>query len=88
LVIERSGAEMNQRLNEAKRDMKTPLHFFTGAILVAVAVLGCVTPRPAPPEAARTETDDLKARIDAAVSDRNNWVFPKAQSYRRIMLGE
>jgi len=64
--------------------MNNPMHFFTGAILVALAVLGCVTPRPAPPAAARPEPDNLKTRIDAAVNDRNNWVDPKAQSYRRI----
>jgi hypothetical protein len=67
--------------------MKTPLHFFTGALLVVIAVLGCVTPHPVAPEAARGQPDGLKARIDAAVSDRNNWVFPKGQSYRRIMPG-
>jgi hypothetical protein len=84
VAIERAGVEMNQRFNEAKRDMKTPMHFFTGAILVITMVLGCVTPHPAPPAAVHTEPDELKTRIDTAVSDRNNWVDPKAQSYRRI----
>jgi hypothetical protein len=56
--------------------MKDPTHYFTVAALVAVVVLGCVTPRPAPNAAAKAAPDDLKARIDSAVKDRRNWVDP------------
>jgi hypothetical protein len=56
--------------------MKNPTHYFTVAVLVAIAVLGCVMPRPASTGATKTAPDDLKARIDAAVKDRSNWVDP------------
>lgn len=44
--------------------------------LMAILVLGCVATRPVATEAGRAKTDDLKARIDAAVKDRRNWVDP------------
>jgi hypothetical protein len=56
--------------------MKNPTHYFTVAVLVAIVVLGCVTPRPVAPTAKYAPTDDLKARIDSAVKDRRNWVDP------------
>ena len=56
--------------------MKTPVRQFTFAALVALAVFGCVTPRPLAPTATKSEVDELKARIDSAVKDRRNWVDP------------
>jgi len=64
--------------------MKTSTHFVAGATLVITVVLGCVTPRPAPPAAVPAETDDLKTRINAAANDRNNWVDPTAPRFYRL----
>lgn len=56
--------------------MKNPLHYFTAAALCVIVVLGCVAPRPLAPTASNPEITELKARIDAAVQDRRNWVDP------------
>jgi len=56
--------------------MRNLTHCFTIAVLLAIVVFGCVTPRPVAPPAGNVQADDLKARIDAAVKDRRNWVDP------------
>jgi hypothetical protein len=56
--------------------MKAPIYPLTVVTVLIVTVLGCVSPEttnsPLPPN----QRDELKARIDAAVKDRSNWVDP------------
>lgn len=59
--------------------MKNPKHHFAAVAVVIATVLGCVAPRTATPPPTGQEIDDLKARIDAAVNDRSNWVDPALQ---------
>jgi hypothetical protein len=60
----------------AFHSMKVPGHHFVAVTVVIVTVLGCVTPRTETSSATAKQIDDLKARIDAAVNDRRNWVDP------------
>jgi len=56
--------------------MKNPKHYFAAVAVVIATVLGCVAPQTASPPPTAKQIDELKARIDAAVKDRSNWVDP------------